>query len=62
LLLLLALPVPRSLTLRSNFSADQHTRVSLFVWRLGLLSGDTIANVLVHGPISNKAFISIAGQ
>ncbi|HYV14123.1 MAG TPA: choice-of-anchor Q domain-containing protein [Pyrinomonadaceae bacterium] len=94
-----------------NFSADQHTRVSLFVWRLGLLPGDTIANVivkaddgqgtiytltveamavvtgpddvtqlivrlpdnvtgaprnlgvtvLVHGPISNKAFISIAG-
>ena len=94
-----------------NFSADQHTRVSLFVWRLGLLPGDTIANVivkaddgqgtiytltveamapltgpddvtqlivrlpdnvigaprdlgvtvLVHGPVSNKAFISIAG-
>jgi len=94
-----------------NFSADQHTRVSLFVWRLGLLPGDTIANVivkaddgqgtiytltveamapltgpndvtqlivrlpdtvigapknlgvtvLVRGPISNKAFISIAG-
>jgi len=94
-----------------NFSADQHTRVSLFVWRLGLLPGDTIAKVivkaddgqgtiytltveamavvtgpddvtqlivrlpdnvtgaprnlgvtvLVHGPISNKAFISIAG-
>lgn len=94
-----------------NFSADQHTRVSLFVWRLGLLPGDTIANVvvkaddgqgtiytltveamapvtgppdvtqlivrlpdnvisaprnlgvtvLVRGPVSNKAFISIAG-
>jgi len=94
-----------------NFSADQHTRVSLFVWRLGLLPGDTVANVivkaddgqgtiytltveamapvtgpddvtqlivrlpdnvtgaprnlgvtvLVHGPVSNKAFISIAG-
>lgn len=93
-----------------NFSADQHTRVSLFVWRLGLLPGDTVGNitvkaddgqgtiytltveamalvtgpddvtqlivrlpdnvtgaprnlgvtVLVHGPVSNKAFISIA--
>jgi CSLREA domain-containing protein len=102
---------PLPLATVRNFSADQHTRVSLFVWRLGLLPGDTIANVivkaddgqgtiytlpveamalvtgpddvmqlivrlpdnvigaprnlgvtvLVHGPISNKAFISIAG-
>jgi CSLREA domain-containing protein len=102
---------PFPLATARNFSADQHTRVSLFVWRLGLLPGDTIANivvkaddgqgtiytltveamapvtgpsdvtqlivrlpdnvigapgnlgvtVLVHGPISNKAFISLAG-
>ena len=38
---------PFSLTTTRNFSADQHTRVSLFVWRLGLLPGDTIANVTV---------------
>src|SRR6185369_9787104 len=31
-----------------NFSADQHTRVSLFVWRLGLLPGDTVANIIVR--------------
>ncbi|HYV10588.1 MAG TPA: choice-of-anchor Q domain-containing protein [Pyrinomonadaceae bacterium] len=102
---------PFPLATERNFSADHHTRVSLFVWRLGLLPGDTIANVivkaddgqgtvytltvesmaaltgpddvtqlivrlpdnvagaprdlgvtvLVRGPISNKAFISIAG-
>ncbi len=102
---------PFPLTTVRNFSADQHTRVSLFVWRLGLLPGDTIANVkvqaddgqgmfyllpvesmapvtgpddvtqlivrlpdnvigaprnlgvivLVHGPVSNRAVISIAG-
>ena len=102
---------PFSLTTVHNFSADQHRRVSLFVWRLGLLPGDTISNVTVvaeddqgrvypltvefitpvtavddvtqvivrlpdnvigaprnlgvtvrvRGPISNKAFISIAG-
>ena len=38
---------PFSLTTVHNFSADQHRRVSLFVWRLGLLPGDTIANVTV---------------
>ena len=102
---------PFSLATSVNFSADQHRRVSLFVWKLGLLPGDTVANVTVlaqddqgkvytltveavapligvddvtqvvvrlpdevtgaprdlgvtvqvHGPVSNKAFISIAG-
>jgi CSLREA domain-containing protein len=100
---------PFSLTTPLNFGLDQRRRVSLLVWRLGLLSGDTVANVtvlaeddqsrvypltveylapvadldgvtqvvvrlpdevvgaprdlgvtvLVRGPISNKAFISI---
>ena len=38
---------PFPLATERNFSADHHTRVSLFVWRLGLLPGDTIANVTV---------------
>ena len=38
---------PFSLTSSVNFSADQHRRVSLFVWKLGLLPGDTVANVTV---------------
>ncbi len=38
---------PFSVSTVHNFSADQHRRVSLFVWRLGLLPGDTISNVTV---------------
>ena len=38
---------PFSLMTERNFSADQHRRVSLFVWRLGLLPGDTASNVIV---------------
>lgn len=38
---------PFPLATERNFSADHHTRVSLFVWRLGLLPGDTIANITV---------------
>ena len=38
---------PFSLTNLYNMSPDQRRRVSLFVWRLGLLPGDTTANVTV---------------
>lgn len=38
---------PFSLTTEWNFSGDQRRRVSLFVWRLGLLPGDTVSNVTV---------------
>jgi CSLREA domain-containing protein len=38
---------PFSLTSTVNFSADRRRRISLFVLRLGLLPGDTIANVTV---------------
>jgi CSLREA domain-containing protein len=38
---------PFSLTTGWNFSADQRRRVSLFVWRLGLLPGDSVSNVTV---------------
>jgi CSLREA domain-containing protein len=36
---------PFSLLTLFNFSSDQRRRVSLFVWRLGLLPGDTAANI-----------------
>ena len=36
---------PFSLTNQFNLSSDLRRRVSLFVWRLGLLNGDTAANV-----------------
>jgi CSLREA domain-containing protein len=36
---------PFSLTNVFNLSTDQRRRVSLFVWRLGLLAGDTASNV-----------------
>jgi hypothetical protein len=38
---------PFSLTNPFNLVPDQRRRISLFVWRLGLLPGDTIANVTV---------------
>ena len=38
---------PFSLTSPFNFGVDQRNRVSLFVWRLGLLPGDTVASVQV---------------
>ena len=38
---------PFSLTNLFNFSNDQRRRVSFFVWRLGLLSTDTSANLTV---------------
>ncbi|MEK6280215.1 MAG: Ig-like domain-containing protein [Acidobacteriota bacterium] len=38
---------PFTLTNQYNFSPDLRKRVSLFVWRLGLLPGDTVANVSV---------------
>lgn len=38
---------PFSLTNPHNLSADQRRRVSLFVWRLGLLPGDTLSNVTI---------------
>jgi CSLREA domain-containing protein len=36
---------PFSLTNPFNLGTDQRRRISLFVWRLGLLPGDTVANV-----------------
>ncbi|MEP6635492.1 MAG: Ig-like domain-containing protein [Acidobacteriota bacterium] len=39
---------PFSLTNQFNLSADLRRRVSLFVWRLGLLPGDTAASVNVQ--------------
>ena len=39
---------PFSLTNVNNLSADHRRRVSLFVWRLGLLPGDTVSNVTVQ--------------
>jgi CSLREA domain-containing protein len=38
---------PFTLTNPHNLSADQRRRVSLFVWRLGLLPGDTTSNVTI---------------
>ncbi|HEU4508125.1 MAG TPA: choice-of-anchor Q domain-containing protein [Pyrinomonadaceae bacterium] len=38
---------PFSLTNPFNFGDDQRRRVSLFVWRLGLLPSDTVASVAV---------------
>ncbi len=38
---------PFSLTSQTNLSTDLRRRVSIFVWRLGLLPGDTAANVNV---------------
>jgi Bacterial Ig-like domain (group 3)/Calx-beta domain/FG-GAP-like repeat len=38
---------PFSLNNPHNFSMDQRRRVSLFVWRFGLLPGDTVANITV---------------
>jgi CSLREA domain-containing protein len=38
---------PFSLTNPHNLSADQRRRVSLFVWRLGLLPGDTLSNISI---------------
>ena len=38
---------PFSLTNPFNMSSDQRRRISLFVWQLGLLPGDTVANVSV---------------
>ena len=38
---------PFSLTNPFNLAADQRRRVSLFVWRLGLLPSDTVASVQV---------------
>ena len=35
---------PFSLTNPFNMSSDQRRRISLFVWQLGLLPGDTVAN------------------
>jgi len=38
---------PFSLTSLHNLSTDKRGRISIFVWRLGLLFGDTAANVTV---------------
>ena len=38
---------PFSLTSTFNLSSDQRRRISLFVWQLGLLPSDTVANVSV---------------
>ncbi|HKY44257.1 MAG TPA: Calx-beta domain-containing protein, partial [Pyrinomonadaceae bacterium] len=38
---------PFSLTTAFNLSTDERRRISLFVWRLGLLPSDTLANVTV---------------
>ena len=38
---------PFSLTNSQNMSSDHRSRISLFVWQLGLLPGDTVANVSV---------------
>jgi hypothetical protein len=38
---------PFSLTNPFNFGDDQRRRLSLFVWRLGLLPSDTVASVQV---------------
>lgn len=38
---------PFSLTEPFYFGTDKHRRVALFVWRLGLLPGDTAANITV---------------
>jgi hypothetical protein len=38
---------PFTLTNQYNFSPDLRRRVSLFVWRLGLLPSDTVSNVNV---------------
>lgn len=38
---------PFSLTTQFNLSTDHRRRISLFVWRMGLLPGDTAANVSV---------------
>lgn len=39
---------PFSLTNAWNLNADHRTSVSLFVWRLGLLPGDTVSDVTVQ--------------
>ncbi len=38
---------PFSLINQHNFTTDHRTRISLFVWRLGLLPSDTASNVIV---------------
>lgn len=43
---------PFRLTNLFNFSGDNRRRISLFVWRLGLFPGDTLANVSVQADDS----------
>jgi Bacterial Ig-like domain (group 3) len=43
---------PFTLTSIYNLSTDQRRRISLFVWRLGLQQGDTVANVTVQAEDS----------
>jgi hypothetical protein len=50
---------PFALTNPFNMSPDLRRRVSLFVWRLGLLPGDTAANVIVIAEDSEARIYSL---
>jgi CSLREA domain-containing protein len=60
---------PFSLTSLHNLSTDKRGRISLFVWRLGLLFGDTAANLTVLAeddqggvyPLPVESVVTLAG-